>query len=124
MDKRIKQKWLDALRSGDYEQGKFWLRCGNKEDSNFCCLGVLCDIYSREHDEQWKFPEDSKNFDATEYAAEAFSFEGESELLPNSVAEWAGFVVAVDERPIRNLADLNDKGKTFEEIANVIEKQF
>lgn len=35
------EKWVSALRSGKYEQGKSRLRCGCK----FCCLGVACDLY-------------------------------------------------------------------------------
>ena len=34
----IKEKWLTALRSGEYKQGKYYL----KNDNNcYCCLGVL-----------------------------------------------------------------------------------
>lgn len=37
MDKELKQKWIDALRSGKYEQGT-----GSLEDNGkYCCLGVL-----------------------------------------------------------------------------------
>ena len=35
-----KKAWVDALRSGKYEQGKEIL----KRDGKYCCLGVLCDI--------------------------------------------------------------------------------
>ena len=51
MNPEVKQKWIDALRSGDYEQGSEKLRGVN----GYCCLGVLCDIYSREYDTQWEF---------------------------------------------------------------------
>ena len=37
----VKTKWLDALRSGKYKQGRGILR---RPDGSFCCLGVLCDI--------------------------------------------------------------------------------
>lgn len=40
MTKTLKTKWLAALRSGKYKQG----RCALKEDGKFCCLGVLNDI--------------------------------------------------------------------------------
>jgi hypothetical protein len=33
--------WLEALRSGNYKQGKVELRTLNNE---FCCLGVLVDV--------------------------------------------------------------------------------
>lgn len=38
MDKRLKKKWVKALRSGEYEQGRGHL-C---RDGKYCCLGVLC----------------------------------------------------------------------------------
>lgn len=34
----IKQKWVDALRSGEYKQGQGYLKT---EDGGYCCLGVL-----------------------------------------------------------------------------------
>jgi hypothetical protein len=35
----LKSKWVAALRSGDYTQGKGQLH--NTENNSFCCLGVL-----------------------------------------------------------------------------------
>lgn len=40
MNKKQAQKWIDALRSGEYKQGKGTLQ--NK--LGYCCLGVLCKI--------------------------------------------------------------------------------
>lgn len=40
MNPGIKASWLEALRSGRYQQGQGQLRWEN----SFCCLGVLCDI--------------------------------------------------------------------------------
>lgn len=34
-------RWVEALRSGDYEQGRNRLR---DMENRFCCLGVACDI--------------------------------------------------------------------------------
>lgn len=36
----LKTKWIAALRSGEYEQGKSSL----EDEGKFCCLGVLCNI--------------------------------------------------------------------------------
>lgn len=41
MNRELKTKWLEALRSGKYKQGRSALRTIQDE---FCCLGVLCDI--------------------------------------------------------------------------------
>lgn len=37
MTKDLKQKWVDALRSGEYKQCQLSL----KKDNKYCCLGVL-----------------------------------------------------------------------------------
>jgi hypothetical protein len=44
IDSDLKERWVAALRSGDYEQGKDTL----KSDNKFCCLGVLLDIHDSE----------------------------------------------------------------------------
>jgi hypothetical protein len=36
----IIEKWIAALRSGNYVQGTGALNCND----NFCCLGVLCEV--------------------------------------------------------------------------------
>lgn len=41
MNQEIKAKWVAALRSGEYKQGKTYLQ---NRDNTFCCLGVLCDL--------------------------------------------------------------------------------
>lgn len=42
MNKELKQRWIEALRSGNYKQGRFCLRV--KRYDSFCCLGVLADL--------------------------------------------------------------------------------
>lgn len=36
----IQTKWLEALESGNYQQGNGYL----KRNGRYCCLGVLCEI--------------------------------------------------------------------------------
>ena len=111
MNPQIKQKWVDALRSGEYQQTQNYLR---KEDG-FCCLGVLCDLYGKENNVEWNLASDGHNY----------KFQDKESHLPSSVIEWAG---VDDDNPyvdgeIITLAGLNDTGCTFEEIANLIEEQ-
>lgn len=40
MEAGLKRRWLVALRSGRYKQGRQWLRA----DGKYCCLGVLCNV--------------------------------------------------------------------------------
>lgn len=40
----LKKKWVEALRSGEYQQGEGHLFDGN----TYCCLGVLCRVAGAE----------------------------------------------------------------------------
>jgi hypothetical protein len=42
MDAQLKAKWVEALRSGEYEQARGHLN--DHKHNTFCCLGVLADI--------------------------------------------------------------------------------
>lgn len=47
MDSELKVKWIEALRSGKYEQGSLQLGTPGDEwkpQPSFCCLGVLCEV--------------------------------------------------------------------------------
>ena len=53
MDKRLKKKWLKALRSGEYIKGEGALCKVNGErdapaEVTYCCLGVLYEIVNGE----------------------------------------------------------------------------
>lgn len=41
MKKGYMKKWVKALRSGKYKQGKSFLK---REDGTYCCLGVLTEV--------------------------------------------------------------------------------
>lgn len=46
LDINDKTKWVNALRSGEYQQGKAVLH--NPTQDTYCCLGVLCEVTGRE----------------------------------------------------------------------------
>lgn len=111
MNKRVKKKWLIALRSGIYRQAEGKLNDGRQ---SFCCLGVLCDIHSKETGKDWDVGNNCKNY------------MGRTGDLPGEVMKWAGLrhtAPACVHRKGRDLATLNDEGVGFKAIANVIEKQ-
>jgi len=110
MNPQIKQKWVSALRSGDYQQGRSYLRT----DNGFCCLGVLCDLYGKENNVEWNLANNGHNY----------KFQDKESHLPPSVVEWSGIA---DSNPYVNggigtLSGLNDRGSTFNVIADVIEE--
>ncbi len=91
MKKVVKKKWVKALRSGDYDQGKHFLRHGGR----YCCLGVLCDVQSKK-------------------ALSGLKSLGTSQLPPR----WAA---GLTKEQMSELAKLNDTGKSFDKIADHIE---
>ena len=102
-----------ALRSERYQQTRGQLRVNNSYGSCFCCLGVACDVSGlTEWRDIEKRPSYFNNFMTLEKEVmDYYGFTDESILY--------GF----DAENKRNLylADLNDKGGTFEEIADWIE---
>ena len=120
-NKRVIKRWVEALRSGKYKQGRKTLR---KDDtggnSRYCCLGVLCDLHSRTREgAKW----DKSPLDYNDY-----EYDSKLGFLPLGVSLWAGLnsddpVVEVGgER--KSLSALNDRGVRFTTIANAIEREF
>ncbi len=103
MNLEIKQRWINALRSGHYEQATGKL----KNVSGYCCLGVLCDLYLQEKQLGWD-----------ELQTNAY--------LPRQIREWAELEnydpeVILDNGQTTTLSTLNDNGSSFSEIAYKIE---
>ena len=112
----IADRWIAALRSGKYKQTRRQLRetKASANEFSFCCLGVLCDLHSKETGTQW-------DDEANEYL-------GADLGLPEEVMVWAGTpnegVLATPVAGAKHLASLNDINMfTFAQIADVIEAQ-
>ena len=121
----IKQKWVDALRSGEYKQGTGQLKC--EGTNTFCCLGVLTDVYAKEFD-----------IDFADAATEFLGKKPNAEYPTNVVAQWAGLhgnnphieiecyndeseEKCLETHPIATLND--DFEYSFLKLANLIESQ-
>ena len=95
MESDLKNKWLAALRSGNYRQGQCNLRTGDYEGEGplyHCCLGVLADVVDPlgwTCDDSWRF-------------------------------EW-GTPGILSEHLETKISVMNDRGATFEQIADWIE---
>jgi hypothetical protein len=122
MNQEIKQKWIEALRSGSYSQTKQQLR----KENSFCCLGVLCDLYLKENNQDWKMQ--GNDIGVIVYDEEGYYMPLiEVAVLPDKVYTWAGLD---EENPeveyaeqIMPISDVNDLGRSFKEIASIIEHQ-
>lgn len=93
MDSDLKAKWITALRGGKYQQTTYNL----KDETGFCCLGVLCDIQGADFSR-------IKN----EYGTLSLSC---------SPPEYLGTLGSRSSQ----LSMMNDAGKTFSEIADYID---
>ena len=92
----IKEKWVTALTSGEYTQGREQLKT---PDGNYCCLGVLCDLYIKETQRgEW-----DRQMIVIPDGVNGYS-EHESLLLPETVAVWSGVMY----NDASQLANLND----------------
>src|SRR6267154_3512665 len=102
MKKIWKDKWVKALRSGEYAQGRNFLCKEGKEYDRVCCLGVLCDIVGPG---KWKYSD--KGISKCEYQ------EPDVELPPRRVLGKVGLSPDCAD----HLATMNDDGKKFSTIA-------
>jgi hypothetical protein len=107
MNPEVKRRWVEALRSGEYKQGFRKLREGDR----FCCLGVLSDLYNSE---SWKrCSDDFFIFRDSEYG------QSQGFKVPHAVKVWAG----LDIGDAGILASNNDRGCSFPQIADYIERE-
>lgn len=144
MKTEIKQKWVDALRSGEYKQGKWKLtRIDDYTDimgqgkERFCVLGVLCDIavkdgmelpigYDRDYDKNAEWIE-FRVYQSMWNEEEGEYDDTNSTDLPDEVLRWAGLdenpVVVYDEQSA-TLTELNDLlDVPFSTLATLIDEQ-
>ena len=148
MNERVKDLWVKALRSEKYSQTTRRLRdlkilstsqCAVVElGTGFCCLGVLCDLYAKEHSSaSWEPDPDAQQC----YFHPGGNASGDDELLPRVVRDWAGMAsddgmpqtdaarVALREARTAdnvrsgrgNIAAANDHGLQFSQLADFIE---
>lgn len=98
----LRRRWVEALESGEYAQGLGCLRNG---DGQFCCLGVLCDLVG----EPW----------VSHVESGWYSFDGSRVQLTHVLKK-----VGISVDMARELANMNDSGSSFREIADHIRLAF
>lgn len=118
MNQAIAVQWVAALRSGKYDQKQGQLR--GECLTSFCCLGVLCDLHAQ------AYPHDNeKQWDLSKYM-------DMDDVLPEIVMKWAelrcndGYLPngSLHISGYSSLAEANDAGIKFPEIADFIEKNY
>jgi len=120
MDKRVKKLWIIALRSGEFKQCKGHL----ENDGSYCALGVLSVLALLEGICTYNVDGKNGKFDNRQFR------------LSYNIMKWAGIAqddekyLISDEQKIlliinkrrTSIVDLNDEGKTFIQLANIIER--
>ena len=114
MKEEVKNLWIEALRSGEYSQTQSTL----SDEDGFCCLGVLCEVAIK-NGVQIEVKEGDPETGSSR------SYDGEQELLPKSVRNWAEMEGNTGDLPERStclsLVEMNDDcNKSFKQIAVTI----
>lgn len=103
--KEVRQLWVKALRSGEYQQGKKYLKTN---DGKYCCLGVLTDLAVKNE------------------VIQCFVGNGGGiRVLCPSVQDWAGLKDEIGsfEDGWKALSSMNDSNTSFATIADTIEAE-
>lgn len=103
MNKEYKDKWVVALRSGQYKQSQKALR----DEYGFCCLGVVCDI-----------------IDPTGWIGYDYVDKVNAEVVHQvGLTQGIRKLIGLDVRILRALTEMNDnQDYTFNMIADYIEE--
>lgn len=100
MNPQVKTRWVEALRSGEYKQGRWQLRQPTAGETEYCCLGVLAVVTPELHG--------LVDLDLC--------------ITPFEKPEVEA-IVGFDFEVARDLVSMNDVGgKTFPEIADWVEE--
>lgn len=113
MDTAVKKQWVEALDR--YPQSGGALR----NESGYCCLGVLCDLYDKAHKYSDKYSVWAEKSGTLHY-----TYAGTESYLPEMVMRWSDLEdndPYIPEMGI-HLSELNDQETPFSEIASVIQQ--
>ena len=111
--------WVEALKSGEYVQGRNALCQKNGDSSEYCCLGVACEISGL-----GEFVPKSKS------TPNAFTFvtgrkTAHHLVLPKVVRDWLGLRICDGSYHGNGISmvTLNDRGMSFRDLADIIESE-
>jgi hypothetical protein len=113
----FKEKWLEALRSGKFKQGIS--RLHNLGSDKYCCLGVACRIMHP------KIKLHSFNYIVNKIGAKKVPsiLKDNCKKVPSILKDNCNVIDTLKTNDLTcKLADMNDKGRSFKQIANWIEK--
>ena len=109
VNKVIKSDWLKDLRTNQYMQGRVYLCRTNGKQVLFSAFGILCDIHAQRY----------SNFWIKRLFLNRYKYGGEDQFPPNEVLDWA----ELGKETALALSEMNDAGKSFEDIADYIDRE-
>ena len=114
MNKKVKETWIKALKSGEFKQGKGYL----ESDGKYCALGILSLLSLVEGQCTYNQVDGLGRFDNKRYT------------LSYNTLTWAGMDLedfkadVLTEGELTSIADLNDRGLSFQKLAQIIDQKF
>lgn len=106
LDPEFKAKWVAALRSGRYRQAEGVLKDNtDPKHLKYCCLGVACNLINRRGWEKMDY--DVPSFDDSQFVMSADTRKQ----------------IGLSYQAQKGLVKRNDRGDTFDQIANHIERR-
>lgn len=129
-NKENMRKWVDALRSGEFQQGSGRLSV----DGTYCCLGVACEVAIREG-----VPVEKTRVGASGQYKKVYRYDETALFLPVAVQDWLGLssvepTVLYDctdddctpsDDGTHSVVSLNDSEmQPFEVIADALERTY
>jgi hypothetical protein len=149
MKAEILKQWIDALRSGEYKQGRYALeRWPNAKIESgevvpiepitdlekatptvcYCYQGVLCDLARKAGIDMRAIPYEKPWLKGDkEPTREVVTLFGKTQTrgaLPREIFDWAGIPLAGGQYALLRRLELdNDEGMSFQDIALILEKQ-
>lgn len=113
MNSDVKEKWLAALRSGRYTQGREYLKTADALGRvSHCCLGVLSEVMGVPSKPRY-----------AEDRTLNFQYPGYTPASGYPDPDWAYDACDLLNDDMYALAEMNDRGDSFEEIADWIEEK-
>jgi hypothetical protein len=135
LPEKVKADWVQALRSGQYKQGREFLRVMEYSQPYFCCLGVLAETVDKGvldrkfgdgYGEEYGVFEDEELTGNGQWCEQYGVYDVLKQYPKNW--NWCGWVppegcVIHDRTTVEAcLIHANDNGATFEQIADMVER--
>ena len=113
--KRRRIEFASALRSGKYAEGAHYLKYKESRVMRFCVWGVGCELY-RTYNPQ------TSRWIKKQNGIQAFEIDGLNYPLMRNISGKVMRFFGISLEGAKKIIDMTDEHRTFEDVANYIEK--